>query len=99
MQARHGDVFIKSATIPADAEPQKDRTVIVEGESTGHSHRMKNQAMGVIYLLGAQMYLRALQAMQIIHEEHDAITLPPGDYEVKIQREMDPFGHIRQVMD
>jgi hypothetical protein len=34
----------------------------------------------------------------IVHEEHGPITLPPGDYQITIQREYEPES-IRNVQD
>lgn len=104
MQARQGDLWFKPSSIPQDAEPLKDRTILAEGEVTGHNHRLANKAIGMLYLLGTALYLRMIQEGDILHtgpedDTHKSITLPPGDYAVIIQREQDPFGHIRQVVD
>jgi hypothetical protein len=104
MQARQGDIYFIPAIIPAEAEPQEGRTVIEEGEVTGHAHRLAQRGAAIIYLLGAQMYLRVLQETTVIHEDHtnnqpgDGV-LQPGDYAVLRQREQDAWGHVRQVVD
>lgn len=37
-------------------------------------------------------------AVLLTHDEHDEVVIPPGDYEVYIQREYQPDG-VRQVQD
>ncbi len=42
--------------------------------------------------------LRIEGGATFVHEEHGPVTLPPGDYEVTIQREYSP-EEIRNVAD
>lgn len=100
LRFRQGDIEILSAKIPKDAQPQptSGRTVLAEGEATGHAHAIR-AGFAQIYLLGAVMYLRALHEAEIEHEEHGRIILPPGDYIVRRKREYDEIWGQRQVED
>jgi len=94
---RQGDVlFIQIDSIPEDAKPQISN-IVVEGETTGHAHRLQG---GQIMITATAMYIAChLQASHIVHEEHRTITLPPGVYEVRRQREYVSPELTRQVLD
>ena len=95
--ARQGDVlFTKVEQLPEGLERQKSN-VIVEGETTGHAHRLET---GVIWagVLGA-MYLEVALTTCIVHEEHNPITLEPGMYKVTRQREYVAPDIERMVLD
>ena len=100
MQVRHGDVWVeRCAAIPATAQP-KAGTVLAYGEVTGHSHRLLMD--GLLYEDEAgTMYIRVPEAgTTLTHEEHGNIVLDPGDYQVRIQREYDPYEQAaRRVVD
>jgi hypothetical protein len=96
MQHRQGDVlFIKVAELPEVTFVQRKTNVIVEGESTGHAHRL---TIGTILEGRAGLYLKADQPTEVVHEEHHTIKLEPGYWQIIRQREYAPEG-IRQVMD
>jgi hypothetical protein len=90
---RQGDVLIGAPTeIPEGLRPvprDKGRVVLAYGEVTGHAHVV----VGDCELLAADMdemsqrFLRVLSEARVVHDEHDTITLPPGDYPVIRQRE------------
>ena len=93
---RQGDVlFVKVEALPSEFTERKNN-IIVEGEVTGHAHRL---AEGRI-LEDAQgyLFLEVLRATQVVHEEHLAIGLVPGYYQVIRQREYTPEA-IRLVAD
>jgi hypothetical protein len=96
---RQGDVFIASITsIPAGADRLK-HGVLVEGEATGHSHRVEDPATAHLFQGRGDLYLRVVgDSARILHQEHAAITLPRGTYRVWKQREYAP-GMIRWVLD
>jgi hypothetical protein len=107
--ARQGDVLIRrldsSPTLGKPISRVRGKGIILaEGEATGHHHRIADP--------GAEMYeahdpaletrfLRVLAegGVELLHEEHDTITLPPGDYEIGRQREYQPAELPRQVID
>jgi hypothetical protein len=84
-------------TIPSQAEVKEDG-VIAEGEVTGHRHRISDVTKATLLMAGLVAYVKVLQETEIIHEEHDTVTLFPGDGRVVRQREYEPDGW-RQVAD
>lgn len=95
---RHGDVLIQEVKeIPPNAEKKKG-TVLVEGEITGHAHQLVDPATFQILTTENEMYVDINAETQIVHEEHDAITLPKGKYKVWVQQEYTPQA-ARNVMD
>lgn len=93
---RQGDVlFVKVADLPTERVERKS-DVLVEGEATGHAHRL---TAGQIWQTHeGLLYLRAVAGSRIVHEEHAALSLEPGDFQVIRQREYSPEV-IRWVMD
>lgn len=97
---QQGDCLIKSVTgIPAEAKETNER-VLVEGEHTGHAHRVARNAAAAVLIAGAMRYLRVDADTPIEHEEHKTIILPPGTYQIDQVREYDHFKEeSRAVMD
>jgi hypothetical protein len=93
---RQGDLlFVTAPGLPVDAEPAS--RVLAVGETTGHRHQATGQlqvfkdALGHIFLTGSG---------QIVHEEHNAISLPEGVWEMRRQREYVPGTRtVRTVED
>jgi hypothetical protein len=75
-------------------------TRLAEGEVTGHSHRAIGTG-AALYKTGAEtLYLSAPVGANVVHEEHQAVTLPPGEYDRVIVLEYDHFAEeSRQVVD
>lgn len=75
-----------------------DHRILAEGEVTGHAHRA---SAGALLDFGTSRVLRVPRAgATISHEEHAPISLPPGDYDVRIVREYDHFAEeARNVID
>jgi hypothetical protein len=80
------------------------KAVFAFGEVTGHTHRVEMSEMLKDAGVSLHMdYKRTAgvdvpnafevhnESVELQHEEHDTITLPPGNYVVKIVRE---FNHI-----
>lgn len=101
---RQGDVlFRKIAQLPAGNLKHRKSGHVLEGEATGHIHRIADADLDVAKVLEAgegQLYLSvsAEGGISIVHEDHKTIALPPGDYEVVRQREYSP-EEIRNVAD
>jgi hypothetical protein len=102
---RQGDVLIaRVEEVPEDLEKvpcDRGRLVLAYGEVTGHAHVVAGEAelftpADVEDL--ERRFLRVEQEATVVHEEHDTIVLPPGDYEVLRQREYAP-EEIRTVAD
>lgn len=107
---RQGDVLIrrapKGATVPADAKPEPrdglGRLILAAGEVTGHHHAVADPTATLLPWVLADgtpaLLLDAPDGATVRHEEHDAITLPPGQFVVSTQREYSPEA-IRNVRD
>lgn len=97
---QQGDCLIKPiAEIPIEAQEVKER-VLVEGEHTGHAHRVARNAAAAVLIAGAMRYLRVDADTPIEHEEHKTIILPPGTYRIDQVQEYDHFKEeVRAVMD
>jgi hypothetical protein len=96
---RQGDVFI--APVPSLPRNSKHRPggVLVEGELTGHSHRVADLRTAEVLEAGNDLFLRVLaDTATIIHQEHGPITLSRGNYRIWGQREYSPEA-IRRVLD
>jgi len=96
---RHGDLLIKPIdNIPKDAKLNKDN-ILALGEVTGHKHRLNIKQLSVYETLG-QKYVSLKQKTDLVHEEHNTLTLEPGNYVVLMEREFDPVAQeIKQVLD
>lgn len=97
---RQGDIlFIKTETgIPQDTKEQKDG-IVAKGEVTGHHHRIGDGVKAALFVAAnMSAWIRVKQKTDILHEEHNTVTLPVGEWEVRRQREYEPGGW-RQVKD
>ncbi len=73
--------------------------VLAEGETSGHRHAIFEQVTlfrddGLARDIPDGLYVAHLRvdgpSARLVHEEHDAITLPRGTYRVRRQRELEP---------
>lgn len=98
---RQGDVLFKQVkAIPKGEQKKRPTGHILEGEATGHIHRVAELEAAEVLEVGDGLYLNvsAEGGVSIVHEEHDTLTLPAGNYEVVRQREYSP-EEIRNVAD
>lgn len=88
---RQGDVLI----IPSEATATGTKLphlTLAEGEVTGHRHRISDGEAELFERDGV-LYLKVLSPTAILtHEEHAQITIPQGNWEIRIQREYSPEG-------
>ena len=105
LQARQGDVGLVKSAIPEAAKRVKLRPLAL-GEVTGHSHRVAvaDEPFVEMYELNGLTYIRALQDVHLLHEEHDPTgetsVIPAGwEGEVRIAREYDEEVDFRPVAD
>jgi len=111
---RHGDISFHGISekeakemtkIPWDKNAKKDLSsfVVALGESTGHKHVLtmeKPKSLAVIEMENGEAIMVLNAPGTITHEEHDPITLEPGFYVKKIEREYDPFKDMaRRSLD
>jgi hypothetical protein len=90
---RQGDVFIERVTtIPDLARTQPlPHGILVHGEVTGHSHRLRDPKSGMLFAASHDLFLDVgPTGAVIVHEEHGDIALGAGSYRVWRQREYTP---------
>lgn len=86
---RQGDLVIKKVGRIPDKATKKNGNIILEGEATGHAHRIN---FGSVYDYNGSLYLDATDTATITHEEHGTIPLEEGKYKVVRQREAESRG-------
>ena len=88
---RQGDVLIIPSETTATGTKLPHLT-LAEGEVTGHRHRISNGEAELFERDGV-LYLKVLSPTAILtHEEHAEVTIPQGNWEIRIQREYTPEG-------
>lgn len=98
---RQGDVLIFAAEIPNDTcvvdRDGRGRIILAEGEATGHAHAILDRGAELLSVADqADRWLRVgVGGATLVHDEHGAIALPPGDYQVRTQRQYTPERIIR----
>jgi hypothetical protein len=95
-QYRQGDVLLTGIEPPGKVGKPigsvDGRLVLASGEVSGHNHTVPAIDGEARFFEGARnlRYLHLTAAGQLEHQEHGAIELEPGWYEVRVQREYDP---------
>lgn len=104
MNYRHGDVLLDKVNDSAKGLQRVKLSargiVLAEGEATGHAHRIDGGAAVLYELPGNDNAVRLLvvrRTVNLVHEEHGRIELPPGKYRVRIKRAYSPDGWTRVV--
>lgn len=73
--------------------------VLAKGEVTGHAHLLDGEVDVFEVENGAKQFELA-KSVDLTHEEHKTITLPPGEWESDQVLEYDPFQEeARKVRD
>jgi len=97
MKARQGDILITAIDQLPKGLKQVISGVILEGESTGHKHRIVG---GELFKDNSgEMFLNVSSKAQIVHEEHNTLTLKKGSYAVIRQKEYLMKDMVRTVID
>ncbi len=86
---RQGDVlFIQWESLPNCNAKKRENGHILEGEATGHVHRIEDLSSAEVLEIGAGLFVKVNErGVSIVHNEHNPLPLPPGTYEVRQQRE------------
>lgn len=101
---RQGDVIlIPIEDTPRNTHPinrENGRLVLAHGEVTGHAHAIADNTVELVTPEGgivtadeaAELYLlvHGSDPVDLVHEEHATIQVPPGRYEVRRMREYAP---------
>lgn len=105
-QFRQGDVYlIRVECFPSQVvplAPEDGRAVLATGEVTGHAHAMRaDRACRYRDDGSGSTFLRVdgPDPVDLLHEEHDPIAVPPGTYRIVQQREYEPLAAPRAVAD
>ena len=99
-QYRQGDVFLVEIDQPSRTgkpiNPEDTRIILARGELRGHAHAIQDSNGKAKFFEGAgdRRYLLMTEIGRLEHEEHGAIVLDAGWYEVRRQREYDPEGTV-----
>lgn len=99
---RQGDVLL----VRRDAKPrgagllprENGSVVLAHGEVTGHKHQLRGPQVTYYRDSGHEYVTVKGKPELLVHEEHSAIALPPGDYELGQQVEYSP-AELRNVAD
>jgi len=77
--------------------------VLAEGEHTGHAHVIDlPQIDKVLAFMDNEMeiFLKVQEDVIVRHEEHNSVSLPPGNYIIDYVNEVDPFTEeVNKVAD
>ena len=100
---RQGDVLLYPiAELPAGlkkARRRRGRLVIAEGEVTGHAHCILDDVAELFCPADldemADRFLVVQEECELVHDEHDTLTIPPGVYKLPAQREYTPAAPQR----
>lgn len=104
---RQGDVmFLPVAALPAGDRRKRENGTVAYGEATGHHHSLMTEDLtrAEVLEIGAGLFVHVsedgvrIEGATFTHQEHGPVILPPGDYQVRIQREYSPDA-IRNVID
>jgi hypothetical protein len=104
---RQGDILLMPCPeIPSGAvpeAPEEGLVVLAHGETSGHRHVMN--AGNVAFFRedgsgsGGFVKVTGPSPVDLSHEEHAPLAIPPGNYRVVRQREYQPQARPRRVMD
>ncbi len=90
----------KSKKLPKINGKKLDHKMIALGEATGHHHSATADSASLWELDGGLMVLDAPDGTDVTHQEHNTISLPPGQYDRHIVVEYDHFAEeSREVRD
>lgn len=106
-QFRQGDIFLEMVDVIPEGLEEVPRDpsrgiVLALGESTGHAHAIPDTGATLFRskeAANADVFLRVVEPVALLHEEHSTIPLSPGLYRVRRQREWTDQDEPIQVAD
>lgn len=86
---RQGDILLKELPRkPKGKRVVRENGVLAEGEVTGHLHQVEDVTKAEVYEIDGQLFISTKSGVRIIHNEHNALTLPARKtFQVVRQRE------------
>lgn len=101
---RHGDIMLHSVEkVEGEIVKNNGSFVLAEGETTGHKHvitTLNPNDLEILKTSDGRYYFNIKSEGTIVHEEHNAVKVAPGKYEMKREREFDYFSMAtRKVID
>lgn len=96
---RHGDILIREAKNKIDENSLKkiSDNILAEGEETGHHHRMHKGQVLLFKESEAQQevsLMKVQSSAELVHEEHKALEIPKGDYQIVRERTFNIFENV-----
>ena len=94
---QQGDVIIKKAKVKGK---KLKHLTLAQGEVTGHHHTITDGDAELYQNEDGTLFLKVKEKATLTHQEHKAIEIPEGEYEIGIVKEFDHFAEeARRVRD
>jgi len=101
IQLQQGDVLIKSIDkLPEgcmEIAREDNVLAIMRGETTGHRHIIADTSVK-LYELKGELYLEVAAPATITHDEHKAIPIPEGIYQIGRVKEYDYIKDMERIV-
>ena len=95
--------FVEVDLIPKTARLRQKKgqwNVLAFGESTGHKHLVIDEEVEIYEDADGTLYVKSSRPVDVVHEEHNKVTLKPGIQRMRQVREKDHLNDlIRTVRD
>lgn len=99
---RQGDVLLEAVeSIPAGlsaVKKENGKVILAYGEVTGHHHAIEDPQVELYTDKDGNLWLQTGKDVELTHQEHNTVAVPPGNYRVVKQKEYTPQA-IRNVAD
>ena len=101
MYLQQGDVILKKINeLPKGKIKLTKKAILAEGELTGHCHTLIAPETLSICETDKGVFVKVDDKSELIHQEHCAIAVDPGIYEVVKVKEYNHFEEeIRNIVD
>lgn len=103
MYYQHGDLLLKRVDFVKEGckVTKVKKAILAEGEHTGHKHMLISESMPItIHEKDGEVFVKTESETELIHQEHNMITIEPGIYKVEQVKEYDHFEEeIRKIQD
>ena len=74
------------------------QTIFAEGEVTGHAHRCADKTVTLYETANGDREAISEGDFTVTHEEHNAVTMPAGEYNIGIVQEFDPHEKVNRAI-